>query len=385
MSARRKICVVTGTRADYGLLYWVMKGIQDDPELDLQVIVTGMHLSQDFGLTYKFIEEDGFTIDYKIDMQLSGDTAAAVTRSMGLAVIGFAEAYQELGPDLVVVLGDRYEILAAAEAALIAKIPVAHIAGGDITEGAFDDAIRHSITKMAHLHFVTNQDSGLRVKQLGENPEHIFNVGSPGLDYINRVELVSRGEVENRLDYSFRNKNILVTFHPATLDSVPPEQQVEQLLAALDSLGSDTGIIFTGSNADPEGRLIIQKIEEFVSLHPHARYYTSLGQTLYLSCMAHFDVVVGNSSSGLYEAPSFKKPTVNIGSRQRGRLKAESVIDCEPRHDLIIQAIRLAFEKDCSQTVNLYGDGNSAPKIVAIIKEYGDFKGLLQKKFVEIG
>jgi len=382
--AARKVCVVTGSRAEYGLLSVVMEEIRKEPSLSLQVIATGMHLAPQFGLTWREIEADGFTIDAKVDMQLSSDTPAGVTRSLGLGVMGFADAFDRLRPDLVLVLGDRYEILAAAQSAMIAKIPVAHIAGGDVTEGAFDESIRHSITKMAHLHFVTNEVSAGRVRQLGEDPAHVYTVGSPGIDVIRKVTLLSREKLEKQIDYHFLKRNLLVTFHPATLETMPARDQFQELLKALDTLGIDTGIILTLPNADTDSRAIIEMIEDYVSTRPRTRSYPSLGQVRYLSAVAQVDAVVGNSSSGLYEVPSFKKPTVNIGDRQKGRIQASSVINCRPEAADIIRAINEAFKKDCSSTVNPYGKGDSAEKIIDALKAIPDYRTLLRKHFFEI-
>lgn len=379
----RKICVVTGSRAEYGLLYWLMKEIQDDPDLLLQTVVTGMHLSPEFGLTYKVIEADGFAIDAKVEMLLSSDTPVGIAKSMGLGVIGFADALDRLRPDILVLLGDRYEIFAVAQAALVARIPIAHIAGGDVTEGAFDEAIRHSITKMSHLHFVTNEAAARRVRQLGENPEHIFNVGSPGLDYIKRLTLLSRQELEEVLDFRFREKNLLVTFHPATLEATSAEAQFQALLTALDQFGENVGIIFTKPNADTDGRAIIRLMDGYAASHAHARVYNSLGQVRYLSAMSQVDAVVGNSSSGLYEAPSFGKPTVNIGDRQKGRLQAASVINCGQDASAIEKAILQALATDCSGTVNPYGDGNSSARIKSRLKQIAEPSALLKKHFFE--
>ena len=382
--ATRKICVVTGSRSEYGLLSVVLEEIKKEPSFTLQIIATGMHLSPKFGLTYMAIEADGFTIDAKVDMQLADDTAAGVTRSLGLGVIGFADALDRLRPDLLLLLGDRYEILAAAQAGLIARIPIAHIAGGDTTEGAFDEAIRHSITKMAHLHFVTNEAAARRVRQLGENPEHIFPVGSPGIDVIKRAKLLSREELEAQMNFKFRRRNILVTFHPATLDTQPAGTQFQELLNALDGLDSETGIVFTLPNADTDGRVIIKMIEDYVSSRPQAKAYPSLGQVRYLSAIAQVNVVAGNSSSGLYEVPSFNKPTVNIGDRQQGRIQASSVINCRPEASDILRAIKEAFGKDCSAAVNPYGNGESAAKIVTFLKAVPDYRRLLKKHFYEM-
>lgn len=379
----RKICVVTGSRAEYGLLYWLMKEIQADDSFCLQVVVTGMHLSPEFGLTYKTIENDGFPIDEKVEMLLSSDTATGITKSIGLGIIGFADAWERLKPDLIVVLGDRFEMLAVAQSALIALIPVAHIAGGDVTEGAFDEAIRHSITKMSHLHFVTNAESADRVRQLGENPAHVYTVGSPGLDHLPRMRFLNRQELEQDLGFKFLARNLLITFHPSTLDSVDANAQFDQLLAALEQL-DDTGLWFTYPNADPQGRRLISRLEEFVATHKQAKAFSSLGQLRYLSLMAQVDAVAGNSSSGLYEAPSFKIPTVNIGDRQRGRLQALSVLNCEPYTEDILATILKSMQMDCSSTVNPYGDGNSSARILSVLKNIDDYRPLVKKSFFEV-
>lgn len=380
----RKICVVTGTRAEYGLLYWLMKEIQADFDLELQIIVTGMHLSPEFGLTYKVIEQDGFTIDEKVEMLLSSDTSVGIAKSIGLGVIGFADALDRLKPDILVVLGDRYEILAAAQAAMVAKIPIAHIAGGDTTEGAYDEAIRHSITKMSHLHFVTNEIAAKRVRQLGEDPQYIHNVGSPGIDQIKRIVLLNRNTLEEELDFKFREKNILITFHPTTLDAELPGEQFQKLLDALDMLGNEVGLIFTKPNSDTDGRGLIEMIDKYVATRSNAKAYISLGQLRYLSTIACVDAVVGNSSSGLYEVPSFKKPTVNIGDRQKGRLKAASVIDCQPEAADIYEAIQQALTMDCVNTLNPYGEGDASAAILRVIKETADLRKMLKKSFFEV-
>ncbi|AOY78501.1 UDP-N-acetyl-D-glucosamine 2-epimerase, UDP-hydrolysing [Clostridium formicaceticum] len=382
---KRKICVVTGTRAEYGLLYTLMKEIEKDQDLQLQVIVTGMHLSPEFGLTYQEIEADGFIIDSKIEMLLSSDTPTGATKSIGLGMISFGEVLGQLQPDFLVLLGDRYEILAAAVAALIAKVPIAHIAGGDITEGAFDEAIRHSITKMSHLHFVTNEDAFKIVRQLGENPSNIYLVGSTAIERITGLKLLNRIELEALLGFSLLKKNLLITFHPVTLEHQASSQQFQELLEALHDLGSEVGLIFTKPNADPEGREMIRRIDDFVARHSNAIVQTSLGQLHYFSLIAQVDAVVGNSSSGIYEVPSFKKPTVNIGGRQKGRRLASSVISCAAEKTEIKKAIREAFMKDCSNTVNPYGDGNASIKILHIIKSIKDYKGLLKKSFYKVG
>jgi UDP-hydrolysing UDP-N-acetyl-D-glucosamine 2-epimerase len=381
---RRKICVVTGSRAEYGLLNLIMKGIQADSALQLQLLVTGMHLSPEFGLTWRVIEEDGFQIDAKVEMLLSSDTPVGIAKSIGLGVSGSADALDRLRPDMILLLGDRFEILAVAQAALVMRIPIAHIAGGDTTEGAFDEAIRHSITKMAHLHFVTNEVALKRVRQLGEDPGHIHNVGSPGIDQIKRLKLLDRQALEAVLSFRFRKRNLLVTFHPATLDATPAADQFRELLTALDRCGEDTGLILTKPNADTDGRIIIAMIDDYVASHPNAGGYTSLGQLRYLSVIAQVDAVVGNSSSGLYEVPSFGKPTVNIGDRQKGRLQAASVINCRAVADDITKAITEAFEKECAGVVNPYGDGNSSGRILQVLKEVAEPRELLKKHFYEV-
>lgn len=380
---KRKICVVTGSRAEYGLMQWLMQLIKDDEAFELQTIATGMHLSPEFGLTHQIIEADGFTIDARVEMLLSSDTAVGIAKSIGLGIIGFADALARLQPDILVVLGDRYEILAAAQAALVARIPVAHIAGGDTTEGAYDEAIRHSITKMSHLHFVTNEQAARRVAQLGENPAHIFNVGNPGLDQITQLQMLDRAQLEESLDFQFKEHNLLVTFHPVTLDDQPSAEQFQELLAALDSLGPEVGLILTKPNADNEGRELIRMIDEFAATHPNARGFTSLGQLRYLSTIAMVDAVVGNSSSGLCEVPSFKKSTVNIGERQKGRLQSDSIVNCTVERTAIANAIAEAMTKDCAHVVNPYGSGDSSRRIVAELKALPEPRALLKKHFFD--
>ena len=367
----RKICVITGTRAEYGLLRWVMQGVKDDHELTLQIIVTGMHLSPEFGLTYREIEQDGFHIDRKVEMLTSSDTPVGIAKSMGLGLIGFADALNELSPDLILVLGDRFEIFAAVAAALVARIPVAHLHGGEATEGLIDEAIRHSITKMSHLHFVAAEEYRQRVIQLGEQPERVFLVGGLGIDNIKRLKLLDRAALEASLDFKPSQKNLLITFHPVTLETATAADQMAELLAALAEL-RDTQLIFTLPNADTDGRSLIKMVETFVAQHPNARAYTSLGQLRYLSCIAYVDGVVGNSSSGLTEVPSFSKGTINIGDRQRGRLQAASVINSAPTRQSIAAALERLYESDfqasLSQVRNPYGQGDASEKIIAAVK-----------------
>lgn len=380
---RRQICVVTGSRADYGLLYWLLRDIRSDSDFQLQIVATGSHLSPEFGLTYQVIESDGFAIDARVEMLLSSDTPVGIAKSLGLGVIGLGAAFSRLRPDLIILLGDRFEIMAAALAALVAKIPVAHVAGGDTTLGAFDEAIRHSITKMAHLHFVTNEEAGRRVRQLGEEPASVFCTGSPGIDYLKRLKLLSREELQQTLPFRWQKKNLLITFHPVTLDRQASSEQFLSLLEAFSRLGNEVGLIFTKPNADNESRGLTRMVDEYVSCHSQAVAFTSLGPQLYLSTMAQVDVVVGNSSSGLYEAPSFRKPTVNIGDRQAGRLQATSVLNCPPEAEAIYQTILQAFELDCSGVSNPYGDGHASEKILQILKNIKDYQGLIKKKFFD--
>ena len=384
-STRRKICIITGTRADYGLLRWVMQGIKDDQYLTLQIIATGMHLSPEFGLTYREIENDGFQIDRKVEMLTSSDTSVGIAKSMGLGMIGFPDALSELSPDLIVVLGDRFEIFSAVSAALVARIPVAHLHGGELTEGAFDDALRHSITKMSHLHFVAAEQYRQRVIQLGEHPDRVFMVGGLGIDNIKNLQLLNREELEASLDFKLGIKNLLVTFHPVTLEMETASDQMAELIAALEEL-QDTQLIFTMPNADTDGRVLINMVEKFVAEHSNARAYTSLGQLRYLSCVSHVDGVIGNSSSGLAEVPSFKKGTINIGDRQRGRLQAASVINCKPTRRSIAAALEQLnsddFQKSLSKVTNPYGEGGASEKVVETIKNYL-LDGLLKKSFYD--
>jgi GDP/UDP-N,N'-diacetylbacillosamine 2-epimerase (hydrolysing) len=382
----RKICVITGTRAEYGLLRWIMQGIKDDPELRLQIIATGMHLSPEFGLTYRSIEEDGFNIDRKVEMLTSSDTPVGIAKSMGLGMIGFADAINELEPDLIIVLGDRFEIFSAVSVALLARIPVAHIHGGESTEGVIDESIRHSITKMSHLHFVSSEEYRRRVIQLGEQPERTHLVGAPGIDSIKRLKLLNRPQLEESLGFKLGSKSLLITFHPVTLEKATAKNQFEELLASLEPM-KDTQLIFTMPNADTDGRELIKLVENFVSKHPNARSYISLGQLRYLSCVAQVDGVVGNSSSGLLEAPSFQKGTINIGDRQRGRLQAESVINCEPKRDSISAALKQLysdhFQASLRHVKNLYGEGGASETIVSIVKTTS-LDDILKKNFFDI-
>ncbi|MGZ4953923.1 MAG: UDP-N-acetylglucosamine 2-epimerase [Methylobacter sp.] len=385
---KRKICVVTGSRAEYGLLYWLMKEIQDDSALELQVIVTGMHLSPEFGLTWKQVEQDGFIIHRKVEMLLSSDTPVGISKSIGLGVIGFADALECLQPDVLVVLGDRFEIFAACQAAMTYRIPIAHIHGGEITEGAVDDAIRHAITKMSHLHFTATESYRRRVIQLGEQPQRVFNAGAPGLDNIFRLQLLDKPQLEQAIGFKLGKRNLLVTFHPVTLDNATAASQFGNLLKALDCF-DDSHIIFTQPNADADGRVIIGMIEQYRQRFPERiASFVSLGSLRYLSALKYMDAVIGNSSSGLIEAPAFKIGTINIGDRQKGRLCADSVIHCEPEVDAIVQAFNRLFSEKFQESLktveNPYGNSGASAKIKELLKSQS-LDGLLKKSFYDLG
>lgn len=382
----KKICVVTGTRAEYGLLSNLMKRINDCPELQLQVVATNMHLSPEFGLTYKEIEADGFHIDKKVEMLLSADTPTATTKSLGLGIIGFADAYNDLKPDMIVILGDRYEMLGATSAALLANIPIAHISGGDVTEGAYDDAIRHSITKMSHLHFTSTEVYRNRVIQLGEEPSHVYNVGSTGIDNIKQLQLMDKKSLEENLGFEFGDNCILVTYHPETINGQGAAIQFQQLLNALERI--NCRIIFTKPNSDSDGRVIIDMIDKYVASHSEkAVCYTSLGYMRYLSSLQYVQAVVGNSSSGLIEVPSFGIPTVNIGDRQKGRLHAESVINCKTEEVEIYNALKTAlsseFKIKAHKVANPYEKEGTNDKILDVILNCNP-KSLLKKHFYDL-
>lgn len=388
MINKRKICVVTGTRAEYGLLYWLMKAIQEDKELELQLVVTGMHLSPEFGLTYKTIEKDGFRIDGKVEMLLSSDTPVGITKSIGIGVIGFADVIALLKPDIIVLLGDRYEILAAAQAAVIARIPIAHIHGGERTEGLIDEAIRHSISKMALFHFTSTKEYRDRVIQLGEHPSRVYDFGAIGLDNINKLKLLDLSEFEKSINLELGRISFLITYHPVTLSNSNPKQQILELINALDEYQEAT-IIFTQANSDTDGRVINEIINNYVEKNSNRMILVkNLGQVRYLSAIKHVDMVIGNSSSGLIEVPSFKKPTINIGSRQKGRLKGASVIDCNDDSKSIKLAIEKGLSKEFKEFIknheNPYGTGDVSGKIVEILKNIYIGKETIMKQFYDL-
>lgn len=383
----RKICVVTGSRAEYGLLSGLMRVIQADTELQLQVIATNMHLSPEFGLTYKDIERDGFRIDKKVQMLLSSDTANATTKSVGLATIGFADAYEDLQPDLIVVLGDRFEILAAVSAALFYKIPVAHLHGGEITEGAYDDCIRHAITKMSHLHFTSTEAYRQRVIQLGEQPERVFYVGAIGVENTKRILPLAKKELEESIHFSLGDKSILVTYHPVTLENHTAASQCQNLLDALDEF-PDYKVIFTLPNSDTDGRILIRMIQDYVSVHPdRCMSIPSLGLKRYLSALRYVDAVVGNSSSGIIEVPSFGIPILDIGDRQKGRIASDSVVHCGTDKREIVDGLKIAFSREqkdkAKRCLNPYDKENTTQAILDVIKHYPLDK-LIHKSFYNI-
>lgn len=385
---KRKIAVISGSRADYGLLYRIIKGIDKDAALKLQLIITGMHLSPKFGLTVKDIEKDGFTITEKIAMLLPSDTERAIVTSMGLGMIGFAKAYSRLKPDIIVVLGDRFEIYAAVSAALPFRIPVAHIHGGESSEGVFDEQLRNAITKLSHIHFVATAKYRRRIICMGENPKNVFFFGSPAIDNIKRFNLLDYGDLCEELNIPEDKRIGVVTYHPVTLEYNSSEKQIVELLAALKSI-EDIFWVFTLNNVDTGGRIIINKIEEFVKKYPRvAKLYPSLGTKRYLSLLKNASVMVGNSSSGLIEAPSFKLPVVNIGDRQKGRIRAANVIDVnECKEEVISRAINRALSLELRLSLerlkNPYGDGGVSKKIINVLKRIKINEELIKKGFMD--
>jgi len=377
---------VTTSRADYGVYLPVLRRIQEEPDLKLLLIVSGMHLSPEFGLTVNNIADDGFDICAKVEMLLSSDTPEGIAKSMGLGTIGYAQAYARLQPDILLVLGDRFEMHAAAVSALPFKIPVAHIHGGEITEGAIDDALRHSMTKLSHLHFVATEEYRDRVQQMGEEPWRVVVSGAPSLDNLHSMKVLNHGELETHTGLHLNDNPLLVTYHPVTLEHEDTEWQVGELLQALRE--SNFPIVFTMPNADTNGRVIIRMLEEFVANYPQAQMADNLGTKGYFGLMATAAAMVGNSSSGIVEAPSFGLPVVNIGTRQKGRLRARNVIDVGYERDKILTGIReavdLEFRSSLGGEANPYGDGHASEKIIEKLKRVPLGEDLIKKRFHQI-
>lgn len=384
---RRKVCVVTTTRAEYGLLHPLIREIVSDPKLELQLVVSGAHLSADFGMTISEIEDDGFKIAMKVPILSGIDTAKGVLKTMSNAIDRFGEAFDKLKPHLVVVLGDRYEIFSAVATATVMQIPVGHISGGEVTVGAIDDAFRHSITKMSHLHFTSTDEYRKRVIQLGEDPSRVYSVGALSMDNIRNRKLMSRTELERTLGIRLKKRNILVTYHPETISSLKATDTFKELVAALKRL-KDAMIIFTYPNADHQGEALIKMIRSCVRSDPSKfAAFESLGQLRYLSLLNYSDVMAGNSSSGITEAPAMGVPTVNIGDRQTGRIRAASVIDCFPVekdiYKALTKALDLSFKRAEIKKVNPYGDGKTGKKICRVLASV-DLEGILKKKFYDL-
>ena len=383
----RKIAIVTGSRSEYGLLYWIIKGIHESSSLKLQLIVTGMHLSYEFGLTIREIEKDGFPVEERVEMLLSSDTETAIATSMGLGMIGFAKAYERLRPDVLLVLGDRYEMMSAVSASVPFRIPIAHIHGGEATEGAIDESFRHAITKMSHIHFTATDKYSKRVMQMGETPGNVFCFGAPGLDNIYKLDLLNRQELSRELNIPQTGKIGIVTYHPVTLEKSTSEYQTVELLKGLKAF-PDIYWIFTMPNADTGGRIIIEKIEAFLYENPErGKAFTSLGTLRYLSLLKNSAVMIGNSSSGLIEAPSFELPVVNIGDRQLGRVRAKNVIEVfecleESLENAITKALSVEFSSSLQGMKNSYGDGCTSEQIVEKLRTIP--LNIIKKSFCDI-
>lgn len=382
-----KVCFITGSRAEYGLLRPLIDELLADKYFEVQLIITGMHISPEFGLTHKEISLEGLSNVEKIEILLSSDSPVGVSKAMGLAQISFSETYQRFKPDLIMGLGDRFELFSAVSAALVARIPVAHLHGGELTSGAYDDSFRHSITKMSHLHFTSTEVYRNRVIQLGEHPKTVFNVGALGLDNIKKIKLLSKKELEKALNFPLDKPYFVVTFHPVTLEKQASEKQINELLFALDEFKSYK-IIFTKANADNDGRIINNLIDEYVAKNKNwAAAYFSLGQLKYLSALEYSSMMIGNSSSGIIEMPFFKKPTINIGDRQKGRILDESIIQCKPIKESVISAIKKGLSKEflekCKLQPNIFGDGRTSAKIKKTLKVV-NVQSLIKKEFYDI-
>ena len=383
---KRKICVVSTSRADYGLLFWLLKEIEKSRFLELSLVLSGSHLEERLGLTYKEIERD-FKHFYKVPLGLENDDETALCSAFSAGVAGFSKVLEQIKPDIMVLLGDRYEMLSAGIAGMLSSVPLAHIHGGESTQGAIDEGIRHALTKMSHIHFCATSLYKRRIIQLGENPARVYNVGGLGVENIKRLELLSKKDFENSLGFKLGKKNILVTFHPQTIEKKSASKQFSQILNALDSL-KDTHFIFTGANADNGGKIINEMAQNYCLKNPKkAIFAISLGQLRYLSAIKHADIVLGNSSSGISEAPSLKKATINIGNRQKGRIKAPSIIDTKCDKSAILKAIKKAYSKDFQAKLksvkNPYDSGFASKKIIKVLENI-KLNGILEKKFYDL-
>lgn len=383
----KNICIITGTRAEYGLLKPLMHSIEESTEFNLQLIATAAHLSPEFGNTYKLIELDGFTINEKAEMLLSADTGTSIVKSMGLGMIGYADSLSRLQPDALVILGDRYEMLAVASAASVLKIPIIHLHGGEITEGAYDDAFRHAITKLSQLHFTSTENYRQRVIQMGENPENVFNVGAIGIDNIKKLNLLTKAQLEQELDLKFLKYNYQVTFHPETLSELSAESQFQIVLDAIKQ-EENSFFVFSKANADTDGRIINSMIDEFVKNNPNiSKAFSTLGTLRFLSVLKVSDAIIGNSSSGIIEAPSLGIPTINLGDRQKGRIQAKAVINCKVDTIQFKEALEKTkdqnFKNEVVKNKNPYGEGNTTEKIMNILKQT-NFNLLKTKKFYDL-
>lgn len=381
----KKICVITGGRAEYGLLKPLIDKILASTKLRLQLVVTGTHLSKYYGLTYKEIQKNGHKINKKIPILTNSDTKYNICQSVSEGIQKFAEVFKKLSPDIILILGDRYEIFAAASAAMLSQIPIAHIHGGELTEGAMDDSIRHAITKMSHVHFVAHKKYKNRVIQLGEQPNTVYNVGGLGIDNLKDIRLLKKHELEKKLEIKFNCKNLIVVFHPVTLELKTSKKQFQNLLSVLKSL-KKTNLFFTFSNADTDNLIINKLILDFTKTNQNSFVFKSLGQVNFLSMLNNVDGLIGNSSSGLTEMPSFKKATIDIGNRQKGRLKADSIIECEPKKECIKKAIEKIYTKDFQKSlqnvINPYGSGGASNKIISILENL-KLDYILHKKFYD--
>jgi GDP/UDP-N,N'-diacetylbacillosamine 2-epimerase (hydrolysing) len=381
-----KISIITGSRADYGLLYWVIKRMNEDDFFDLSIIVTGMHLSEKYGSTYKEIENDNFKINYKVKMLSESDSPRDIAKSIAKGVDKFSDILEKIKPDFILILGDRYEIYSAAIAAMCLRTPIVHCHGGELTEGMIDESIRHSISKMSHIHFTSTEEYRKRVIQLGENPKSVINCGALGIENINNLKLYPKRELEKKIGVRLNSKNILVTYHPVTLEKGSSDKAFKELLICLNSI-KDSTIVFTYSNSDIDGEVINSMIDEYVSHNSNSVAFISMGQKLYLSTLKNFDLIIGNSSSGIIEAPSFRIPTINIGDRQKGRIKSKSVISCMPNQKEINQSIKTAFSekfiKKIEKIKNPYDNGNSSQTIINKIKRI-KISGILKKEFYNL-